>query len=36
MPLDSTNSLTPNRLLKLWHDALLESVRRDTPDLSAR
>ncbi|MBL4721210.1 MAG: MarR family transcriptional regulator [Alphaproteobacteria bacterium] len=36
MPLDSTSSLTPNRLLKLWHDALLESVRRDTPDLSAR
>jgi DNA-binding MarR family transcriptional regulator len=36
MPFDMPNSLTPNRLLKLWHDALLESVRRETPDLSAR
>ena len=36
MPFDMPDSLTPTRLLKLWHNALMESVRQDTPDLSAR
>jgi DNA-binding MarR family transcriptional regulator len=26
----------PRQALRLWHDALTESVRRDAPDLSAR
>jgi hypothetical protein len=36
MPFDMPDSLTPTRLLKLWHKALIKGVRRDTPDLSAR
>ncbi len=28
--------LSPRRALELWRDALIESVRRDAPDLSAR
>lgn len=28
--------LKPLEALKLWHDVVLDSVRRDTPDLSAR
>ena len=32
MPFD----LEPQQALRLWHDALTESVRRDAPDLSAR
>lgn len=32
MPFD----LGPQQALRLWHDALAESVRRDAPDLSAR
>ena len=32
MPLD----LGSQQALRLWHDALSESVRRDVPDLSAR
>ena len=36
MPFDMPDSLTPTRLLKLCHNALIKGVQRDTPDLSAR
>ncbi|WP_425406753.1 MarR family transcriptional regulator [Hwanghaeella sp.] len=28
--------LTPNQALEIWRGAIVESVRRDSPDLSAR
>ncbi len=33
---DTTMKLNSNQALSLWQGAILESVRRDSPDLSAR